>query len=61
MEDFEKKVKISEAMAVENRLESPKIVELLRRFLQIQQRRAEAYAKLKRYSLNSHKNNNNKV
>lgn len=48
MEDFEKKVKISEAMAVENRLESPKIVELLRRFLQIQQRRAEAYAKLKR-------------
>lgn len=56
MEDFEKKVKISEErMEVEENelLESSSssskiIVDLLRRFLGVQQRRAETYAKLKR-------------
>ena len=57
MEDFEKKVKISEErMEVEENglLESSSskiIVDLLRRFLGVQQRRAETYAKLKRYHL----------
>ncbi|KAA8544839.1 hypothetical protein F0562_019623 [Nyssa sinensis] len=48
MEDFETKVVISDSMEVENDCESSKIVCLLRRFLGVQQRRAEAYAKLKR-------------
>uniref|UniRef100_A0A5B6ZMQ0 DNA repair REX1-B protein n=1 Tax=Davidia involucrata TaxID=16924 RepID=A0A5B6ZMQ0_DAVIN len=48
MEDFEKKVVISDSMEVENDRDSSKIVCLLRRFLGVQQRRAEAYAKLKR-------------
>lgn len=49
MEDFEKKVKISEGMDVDsngsNHLET---VSLLRKFLAVQQCRAEAYAKLKK-------------
>lgn len=49
MEDFEKKVKITEAMDVENGADSLKTLQLLRRFLQIQQRRAQAYANLRRY------------
>lgn len=63
MEDFEKKVTISEpvssSMEVEQEQEqektnsnasSPKsIVDLLRKFLAVQQRRAHAYARLKRY------------
>ncbi|KAJ9685137.1 hypothetical protein PVL29_017249 [Vitis rotundifolia] len=48
MEDFEKKVKITEAMDIENGADSSKILHLLRRFLQIQQRRAQAYANLRR-------------
>ncbi|XP_059649331.1 uncharacterized protein LOC132295186 isoform X1 [Cornus florida] len=47
MEGFEK-VTISDSMEVENGSSSSKIVDLLRRFLGVQQRRAEAYAKLKR-------------
>ncbi|KAF5803473.1 putative required for excision 1-B domain-containing protein [Helianthus annuus] len=49
MEDFEEKVKITEAMDTDvdqnSRLQ---IVSLLRQFLAVQQRRAEAYAKLKK-------------
>ncbi|XP_034703270.1 uncharacterized protein LOC117927743 [Vitis riparia] len=48
MEDFEKKVKITEAMDIENGADSSKTLQLLRRFLQIQQRRAQAYANLRR-------------
>ncbi|KAJ7982461.1 DNA repair REX1-B protein [Quillaja saponaria] len=49
MEDFEKKLSITEAMEVEeNGSDSTKIIHLLRKFLGIQQRRAETYAKLKR-------------
>ncbi|KAI7734503.1 hypothetical protein M8C21_026200 [Ambrosia artemisiifolia] len=49
MEEFEKKVKISEGMDVddENASVNLHIVSLLRQFLSVQQRRAEAYAKLK--------------
>ncbi|CAL0311012.1 unnamed protein product [Lupinus luteus] len=48
--DFEKKVSIKETtMEVEqNALDSIKTVHLLRDFLEIQQRRAQAYSKLKR-------------
>ncbi|XP_057979761.1 uncharacterized protein LOC131165749 [Malania oleifera] len=48
MEDFEKKVTLSDAMDVESSSDSSKILHLLRRFLAVQQRRAEAYAKLRR-------------
>ncbi|KAL6326243.1 hypothetical protein AAG906_004740 [Vitis piasezkii] len=48
MEDFEKKVKITEAMDIENGTDSSKTLQLLRRFLQIQQRRAQAYANMRR-------------
>ncbi|MFS8019294.1 putative required for excision 1-B domain-containing protein [Helianthus anomalus] len=54
MEDFEEKVKISEAMDTtdvdQNSSSSSRlqIVSLLRQFLAVQQRRAEAYAKLKK-------------
>ena len=53
MEDFEKKVKITEAMDIENGADSSKTLQLLRRFLQIQQRRAQAYANMRRYPLTS--------
>lgn len=50
MEDFEKKVSLKDAMEVEEKAsESTNLVLLLRKFLEIQQRRAEAYSKLKRY------------
>jgi hypothetical protein len=51
MEDFDKKVSIKEPMETEEPVaaDSPKVVDLLRRFLAVQQRRAEAYAKLKRF------------
>jgi len=42
--DFEKKVSLKETMEVD----PPKVLLLLRDFLAIQQRRAEAYSKLKR-------------
>ncbi|KAL7613936.1 hypothetical protein Lser_V15G05542 [Lactuca serriola] len=49
MEDFEKKVRISEGMDVDqNGSNHHEIVSLLRQFLGVQQRRAEAYAKLKK-------------
>lgn len=52
MEDFEKKVKITETIEMEEKEEpnnnSSKTLDLLRRFLAVQQRRAQAYAKLKR-------------
>ncbi|KAM0056444.1 putative required for excision 1-B domain-containing protein [Helianthus debilis subsp. tardiflorus] len=54
MEDFEEKVKISEAMDTtdvdqnSSSSSSLQIVSLLRQFLAVQQRRAEAYAKLKK-------------
>ncbi|CAI9270900.1 unnamed protein product [Lactuca saligna] len=49
MEDFEKKVRISEGMDVDqNGSNHHQIVSLLRQFLGVQQRRAEAYAKLKK-------------
>ncbi|KAF5470199.1 hypothetical protein F2P56_010725, partial [Juglans regia] len=47
MEDFEKKVSITESVEARGLSDSSKIVHLLRRFLAIQQSRAEAYAKLK--------------
>uniref|UniRef100_A0A2N9FHX6 Uncharacterized protein n=1 Tax=Fagus sylvatica TaxID=28930 RepID=A0A2N9FHX6_FAGSY len=50
MEDFEKKVSIKEPMESDEAAcssSSSKIVHLLRSFLAIQQRRAQAYAKLK--------------
>ncbi|GFS44098.1 hypothetical protein Acr_00g0088410 [Actinidia rufa] len=51
MEDFEKKVTITDAdsnsMEVDNGCDPSKIVNLLRSFLRIQQTRAHAYAKLK--------------
>lgn len=56
MEDFEKKVKITESMEIEATADeesnnnSSKTLLLLRRFLAVQQRRAQAYAKLKRYA-----------
>ncbi|KAJ4720496.1 DNA repair REX1-B protein [Melia azedarach] len=52
MEDFEKKVKITESMEIEEDEQvnnnPSNTLQLLRRFLDIQQRRAQAYAKLKR-------------
>ncbi|TXG73013.1 hypothetical protein EZV62_001592 [Acer yangbiense] len=52
MEDFEKKVKITETMEIEEKEESnnnsSKTLDLLRRFLSVQQCRAQAYVKLKR-------------
>ncbi|RVW89088.1 hypothetical protein CK203_040250 [Vitis vinifera] len=53
MEDFEKKVKITEAMDIENGADSSKTLQLLRRFLQIQQRRAQAYANMRRVFVNT--------
>ncbi|XP_031374607.1 uncharacterized protein LOC116189190 [Punica granatum] len=54
MEDFEKKVSISDSMDVEHDSSSSsdsnsssQTLQLLRRFLGVQQRRAEAYARLK--------------
>ncbi|KAD5960391.1 hypothetical protein R6Q59_013519 [Mikania micrantha] len=46
MEDFKEKVRISEAM--DESSNNLQILSLLRQFLQVQQRRAEAYAKLKK-------------
>jgi hypothetical protein len=55
MEDFDKKVSIKDEEPMEAGepvcADSPKVVDLLRRFLAVQQRRAEAYAKLKRFVL----------
>ncbi|CAL5330498.1 unnamed protein product [Camellia sinensis] len=52
MEDFEKKVTITDSDSMEaevdSRCDSSKIICLLRRFLEIQERRAHAYAKLKK-------------
>lgn len=56
MEDFAKKVTIEECTAMDEetgRSSSSTIVHLLRNFLAIQQRRAEAYGKLKRYNFYS--------
>ena len=51
--DFENKVSIKDKMETEeNTSDSTKIVLLLRGFLGIQQRRAEAYSKLKRLKFN---------
>ncbi|KAA3478341.1 DNA repair REX1-B protein [Gossypium australe] len=51
MEDFEKKVSIKDSMDIEqensNLSKSNEILNLLRKFLEIQQRRAQAYSKLK--------------
>lgn len=55
MDDFEKKVRITDVMDMEEmdteqvNNNSLKTLQLLRTFLDIQQRRAQAYAKLKRY------------
>lgn len=57
MEDFEKKVSIADSMDVEHDSSggssdnSPRsqILQLLRKFLGVQQRRAEAYSRLKQY------------
>ncbi|GMP40909.1 hypothetical protein CsSME_00011187 [Camellia sinensis var. sinensis] len=53
MEDFEKKVTITDSDSMEaevdSRCDSSKIICLLRRFLEIQERRAHAYAKLKKW------------
>ncbi|KAL7204840.1 hypothetical protein ACSBR2_017867 [Camellia fascicularis] len=52
MEDFEKKVTITDSDSMEaevdSRCDSTKIICLLRRILEIQERRAQAYAKLKK-------------
>ncbi|CAL5379736.1 unnamed protein product [Camellia sinensis] len=52
MEDFEKKVTITDSDSMEaevdSRCDSSKIICLLRRILEIQERRAQAYAKLKK-------------
>ncbi|KAK3204826.1 hypothetical protein Dsin_018872 [Dipteronia sinensis] len=52
MEGFKNKVKITETMEIEEKEESnnnsSKTLDLLRRFLSVQQRRAQAYVKLKR-------------
>lgn len=56
MEDFEKKLKLTESMEIEPTADeeannkSSKTLLLLRRFLAVQQRRAQAYANLKRYA-----------
>lgn len=54
MEDFEKKVSITDPMdsepetaAAPDAAAAPQVLDLLRRFLAVQQRRAEAYARLK--------------
>lgn len=54
MEDFEKKVSITDPMdsepetaAAPDAAPAPQVLDLLRRFLAVQQRRAEAYARLK--------------
>ncbi|MBA0635383.1 hypothetical protein Godav_000111 [Gossypium davidsonii] len=51
MEDFEKKVSIKDSMEIEQEnsscSKSNEILNLLRKFLEIQQRRAQAYSKLK--------------
>lgn len=55
MEDFKKKLSLDEQMEEDQRTDttdssdSSNTLSLLRKFLEIQQRRAEAYAKLKRY------------
>lgn len=54
MEDFEKKLSIVSDMGEgsgSSACDSSSIVHLLRKFLSIQQRRAEAYSKLKRFLL----------
>ncbi|XP_008446706.2 uncharacterized protein LOC103489347 isoform X1 [Cucumis melo] len=48
MEDFEKKLSLDEQMEEDRRTDSSNTLSLLRQFLEIQQRRAEAYSKLKR-------------
>ncbi|KAL8162049.1 hypothetical protein V2J09_013538 [Rumex salicifolius] len=50
MEDFEKKVKITDEMATDDSPEgsNSKTLHLLRQFLAVQQRRAEAYTKLRK-------------
>lgn len=58
MEDFEKKVTLTDSDSMEVVVDncgdsSSKTVNLLRRFLEIQQRRALAYAKLKKYASNA--------
>ena len=54
--DFEKKVSIKESMSMSmsTELDPAKVLLLLRGFLQIQQRRAEAYSKLKRLIVNTY-------
>ncbi|XVF82614.1 hypothetical protein PTKIN_Ptkin16aG0063200 [Pterospermum kingtungense] len=54
MEDFEKKLSIKESMEIEedessssSRSKNKEILQLLRKFLEVQQRRAQAYSKLK--------------
>ena len=52
MEDFEKKVSIKESMEIEEEegsssSKNKEILHLLRKFLDVQQRRAQAYSKLK--------------
>lgn len=54
MEDFDKKLSLAEQMEEDGRTSgdssgSSNTLTLLRKFLEIQQRRAEAYARLKRY------------
>ena len=49
MEDFEKKLSLDEQMEEDRKTDSSNTLSLLRQFLEIQQRRAEAYSKLKRY------------
>ncbi|KZV19335.1 hypothetical protein F511_22115 [Dorcoceras hygrometricum] len=61
MEDFERKVRISPLPALEQEQEIAgqsykAIAALLRRFLSVQQRRALAYTRLKRYSTVYHFN-----
>ncbi|KAJ6428687.1 hypothetical protein OIU84_020371 [Salix udensis] len=58
MEDFEKKVSLTDTEAMEpeaaassSSSKSSNTLLLLRRFLETQQRRAQAYAKLKQYFL----------
>lgn len=56
MEDFEMKVSLTDTEAMETEAaasssKSSNTLLLLRRFLEIQQRRAQAYAKLKQYFL----------
>lgn len=51
MEDFDEKLSLAEQMEEDERTDasdSSNTLTLLRKFLEIQQRRAEAYAKLKR-------------